>query len=106
MNWDPHQNMGYIQSRNQLFYGYTGNVVTGKIIRPNDIIFKEGSNEFEIPKISDEDAGHTKSVPKQRRTTEWLSLPTEMKIQLCDRADIDIADYSLTRPKTIPKSGI
>lgn len=107
MNWDPHQNMGYMQSRNQFFYGSTApNVVVGKIIRPNDIHFKENSNEYEIPQISDEDAHHTKFAPKQRRTIDWLNLTDETRLEMCDRADIDIEDYSLIRPKTIPKSGI
>lgn len=106
MNWDPHQNMGYMQSRNQFFYGSSASVITGKIVRPNDIIFEENSNNYIIPEISDEDAHHTKTAPKQRLTTQWQSLPEEMRVQMCDRCNIDLEDYSLERPKTIPKSGL
>lgn len=106
MNWDPHQNMGYMQSRNQFYHGSQVSLVTGKIVRPNDIIFDEDSDDYYIPEISDDDAHHTKLLPKQRSTTQWQSLPEEMRVQMCDRCNIDLEDYSLERPKTIPKSGL
>lgn len=70
MNWDPHQMMAYMQSRNQLFNKADCLNCSGEIIRPHQVF---------------EDQQHK----------DWNILSEDDKKALCRRANIDLYDYQL-----------
>jgi hypothetical protein len=79
MNWDPHQNMAYIQSRSQLFDKFDYLYCTGTIIRPHAVF---------------EDQSHK----------DWNLLSKDDQIALCRRANIDLYDYQLDEKPRYPSN--
>jgi hypothetical protein len=79
MNWDPHQNMAYIQSRSQLFNKLNYLYCAGEIIRPNSVF---------------EDQSHK----------DWNLLSKDERKALCHRANIDLYDYQLDEKPRYPSN--